>query len=91
LKIENLLIFPVSHSGAARAGVENITRTLAVEWAPSGIRINAVAPVSLIIVTNNDEPEVLDVTLHAQSTGELHVLRDSKAACSVMGVLTTYV
>ncbi len=32
------------HSGAARAGIENFTRTLAVEWAHRGIRINAVAP-----------------------------------------------
>jgi citronellol/citronellal dehydrogenase len=32
------------HTGAARAGVENLTKTLAVEWAPHGIRINAVAP-----------------------------------------------
>ena len=32
------------HTGAARAGVENMTRTLAVEWATHGIRVNAVAP-----------------------------------------------
>jgi citronellol/citronellal dehydrogenase len=32
------------HTGAARAGVENATKTLAVEWACHGIRVNAVAP-----------------------------------------------
>lgn len=32
------------HSGAARAAVENMTRTLAVEWARFGIRTCAVAP-----------------------------------------------
>ena len=32
------------HTGAARAGVENMTRTLAVEWARHGVRVNAVAP-----------------------------------------------
>ncbi len=32
------------HTGAARAGVENMTKTLAVEWATFGIRINACAP-----------------------------------------------
>lgn len=34
----------MGHSGAARAGMENFTMTAAVEWAPSGVRINAVAP-----------------------------------------------
>src|SRR5207237_7622875 len=32
------------HSAAAKAGVMSMTQTLAVEWAPDGIRANAVAP-----------------------------------------------
>ena len=32
------------HSAAAKAGVLAMTRTLAVEWAPYGIRVNAIAP-----------------------------------------------
>jgi citronellol/citronellal dehydrogenase len=37
--------FPgMMHTGAARAGVENMTQTLAVEWAYADIRVNAVAP-----------------------------------------------
>lgn len=34
----------MSHSSAARAGMANLTKTLAVEWASSGVRVNAVAP-----------------------------------------------
>lgn len=37
--------FPgMAHTGAARAGVDNLTKTLAVEWANRKVRINAVAP-----------------------------------------------
>jgi citronellol/citronellal dehydrogenase len=32
------------HTGAARAGVENMTKTLAVEWAQHNIQVNAIAP-----------------------------------------------
>jgi citronellol/citronellal dehydrogenase len=34
----------MGHSGAARAGVDNLTKTAAVEWAVSGVRVNAVSP-----------------------------------------------
>lgn len=33
-----------SHSAAAKAGVKSLTETLAVEWAPDGIRVNAISP-----------------------------------------------
>ncbi|HEY4221041.1 MAG TPA: SDR family oxidoreductase [Myxococcota bacterium] len=34
----------MAHSGAGKAGMLNLTQTLAVEWAPLGIRVNAIAP-----------------------------------------------
>jgi NAD(P)-dependent dehydrogenase (short-subunit alcohol dehydrogenase family) len=34
----------MAHSGAGKAGMMNLVKTLAVEWAPFGIRVNGVAP-----------------------------------------------
>ena len=34
----------MAHATAAKAGVDALTKTLAVEWAPAGIRVNAIAP-----------------------------------------------
>ena len=34
----------MGHSGAARAGMSNLTMTAAYEWAHAGVRVNAVAP-----------------------------------------------
>lgn len=34
----------MGHSGASRAGIDNLTKTAAIEWARAGVRVNAVAP-----------------------------------------------
>jgi citronellol/citronellal dehydrogenase len=34
----------MAHTGAARAGVDNLTKSLSVEWSKYNIRVNAVAP-----------------------------------------------
>ncbi len=43
-----------AHSAAAKAGVKNLTETLAVEWAPYGIRANYLVPG---LIPHDDEPE----------------------------------
>lgn len=55
--------FPgMAHTGAARAGVDNLTKTLAIEWAHYGIRTNAVAP-GVIKSSGTDRypPELIDI------------------------------
>ncbi len=45
-----------AHSAAAKAGVKNLTETLAVEWAPHGIRVNGLVPG---LVPHEDEVEAI--------------------------------
>jgi citronellol/citronellal dehydrogenase len=55
------------HTGAARAGVDNMTKTLAVEWAQYGIGVNSIAP-GIIRSTGTDRyPEEL-VEMSRQQT-----------------------
>jgi NAD(P)-dependent dehydrogenase (short-subunit alcohol dehydrogenase family) len=54
--------FPgMAHTGAARAGVENLTMSLSVEWAQFGILVNAVAPgIILSSGTTQYPPQLLE-------------------------------
>jgi NAD(P)-dependent dehydrogenase (short-subunit alcohol dehydrogenase family) len=43
------------HYGAAKAGVDNLTATMALEWGHLGIRVNAIAPGLVATETNQAE------------------------------------
>jgi citronellol/citronellal dehydrogenase len=47
------------HTGAARAGVENMTKTLAIEWSQHGIGINSIAPGTIRSSGTDRYPEEL--------------------------------
>jgi citronellol/citronellal dehydrogenase len=51
------------HTGAARAGVENMTKTLAIEWAQHNLQVNAIAP-GIIRTTGTDQypPELIEAS-----------------------------
>jgi citronellol/citronellal dehydrogenase len=51
------------HTGAARAGVENMTKTLAIEWATHNIQVNAIAP-GVIRTSGTDQypPELIEAS-----------------------------
>ena len=58
--------FPgLMHTGAARAAVVNMTRSLAVEWANKGIRINCVAPGTILTTGMRVyPPELVEAAWH---------------------------
>lgn len=51
------------HTGAARAGVENMTKTLSIEWAQHNIQVNAIAP-GVIRTSGTDQypPELIEAS-----------------------------
>ncbi|WAH37488.1 SDR family NAD(P)-dependent oxidoreductase [Alicyclobacillus dauci] len=62
--------------GAAKAGLVNMTRTLATEWGPLGIRINTVAPGPILTeaakqVLYNNSVERIDRAGRRKSVGRL--------------------
>ena len=89
--------FPgMAHTGAARAGVENLTKTLAQEWAREGVRLNCVAP-GIIASSGLDtypKPirEVLDQATESIPFGRLGESAEvANAICFLASELSSYI
>jgi citronellol/citronellal dehydrogenase len=85
----------MAHTGAARAGVENLTKTLAQEWATYGIRINSVAPGTIISsgLDTYAEPirELLDQMKETNLMGRHGTIEEvANAVCFLASPLSSY-
>lgn len=81
--------FPMmAHTGAARAGVDNLTKTLGLEWAQLGVRVNAVAPgVILSSGVDNYAPVFQQAFLDSVNyipAGRLGTMREVAAAVAFL-------
>lgn len=57
----------MGHSSAARAGMDNLTKTAALEWAHSNVRVNAVAPGWVASSGYEKYPEEVSADIAARS------------------------
>ena len=79
-------LFPNASYQAAKGGVVNLTRALALEWAADGIRVNAVAPtyvdtdMTKAIFSN---PDLLNTVMQHTPLGRLPDPDDVAAAIAV--------
>jgi NAD(P)-dependent dehydrogenase (short-subunit alcohol dehydrogenase family) len=83
--------FPIlAHTGAARAGVDNLTKTLAVEWGARGVRINSVALGAIHSSgLNNYDPEYRKVFLEmAKKNKSYRLATEAEASAAVTFLLS---
>jgi NAD(P)-dependent dehydrogenase (short-subunit alcohol dehydrogenase family) len=76
-------IYPNASYQASKGGVVNLTRALALEWAPDNIRVNAVAPSYVrtdLTVPIFSNPEVLKTVMAHTPLGRLPEPEDIAAA-----------
>lgn len=84
------------HTGAARAGVENMTKTLALEWSHANIRINCIAPGTIQSSGLSTYPQpVQDMFEEAKKANPLKrfgTVEDvSNSVCFLLSPLASYI
>ncbi len=79
--------------GVAKAGLINLVRTMAVEWAPYNIRVNAVAPGTITTPRLPDTPERLERVRQGNIPAKRRGTTDEigKAALFLVSDLASYV
>ncbi|KAK3597246.1 hypothetical protein CHS0354_005005 [Potamilus streckersoni] len=89
--------FPgMSHTGAARAGVDNLTKSLSIEWAHHGVRINSVAPGSSIYsetaAANYGDPNIFEATIPLVPAKRLGTVEEvSAAVCFLLSPAAAFI
>jgi NAD(P)-dependent dehydrogenase (short-subunit alcohol dehydrogenase family) len=76
-------LFPNASYQASKGGVVNLTRALALEWAPDNIRVNAVAPTFVrtdLTVPIFGNPQMMEKVMAHTPLGRLPEVEDVAAA-----------
>jgi NAD(P)-dependent dehydrogenase (short-subunit alcohol dehydrogenase family) len=82
--------FPgMAHSVSARAGVEAMSRTLAVEWAPRGITVNCVQPGIIATPGVRQYPFWQEVVKHAARATPAKRLGTAEEVAGLVGFLAS--
>jgi 3-oxoacyl-[acyl-carrier protein] reductase len=79
--------------GAAKAGLIHLAKTMAIEWSDRGIRVNIVAPGSIITprIPENDAAGELAMNAHVPMQRRGVTLEIAKAVCFFMSDLSSFV
>ncbi len=79
--------------GAAKAGLIHLAKTMSVEWAGRGIRVNIVAPGSIITprIPENDPASEQNMNAHVPMQRRGKTLEIAKAVCFFMSDLSSFV
>ena len=75
----------MAHTGAARAGVVNLTQSLAIEWAEHGILVNAIAP-GVVASSGTDRypPELMKRAIQATPLKRMGTVEDVSHAVTFL-------